>query len=414
MKTAFLIAAHYPPAAMAVGAQRTVHLALALKRQGWRPIVLTIAPSAMEMVDQGMLDQSPVRDVEAVYTFCVNARKSFSIRGRYLDRLTVPDPWWTWQWFVRADLKTLLRKVRPDLIWSTFPVASAHLIASRLKRQLNVPWIADFRDPPVGTPDRYSGARARAMLRLEELVAAEADHCTFASESAAHRLFMPRHGIEPGRISVVPNGFDAALLDTIAAGPDVEAGEKSDCVFLHSGHIYSDIRNPKGILEALHRIKQDSPDDYRRMKVRFRGSSREDFIACLLDEIPVRESVELLPPVPHNEAVSEMLRSQALVLIQRSPANCQIPAKVYEYLAMNRPILALVDPAGDTAQVLREFGVSPIIHPDDASGIARAMMACLDHLDLRSSMIPETTHLALHTRQARSLEFVRLFERICG
>ena len=92
MRTAVLIAAHYPPTAMAVGAQRTIHLALALTQQGWRPIVLTIAPRPMEMVDEAMLGSSLPHHIEPNPTFCFHSPKASPFRARSLDPLSLPHP----------------------------------------------------------------------------------------------------------------------------------------------------------------------------------------------------------------------------------------------------------------------------------------------------------------------------------
>lgn len=421
MRTAFLIAAHYPPAT-AVGAQRTIHLALSLLDHGWKPVVLTIAPRAMDQIDEQAHAESPIARIETVRSFCLNTRRDFSLKGRYLDWLTVPDHWWPWQWFVRADLKRLLAQTRPDILWSTFPVASAHLIAARLKRELGVPWVADFRDPAIGLDAPPSGLRGTALARMESRVAQQADHLTFASHSAARQIFAPRHGLPASRLSVIPNGFDAALLKPGALAPlpsevGANATRQTDAArpltFLHSGHIYADIRNPTGLLQALHRIKTDSPEIYSRIRVRFRGSSRESFIESLLAQIPVREAVELLPPISHAQALAEMRSVDGLILIQRSQANCQVPAKLYEYLVMNQPILGLVDPEGDTADVLRQVGVSQVAHPDDPAQIARVLVDCVRGADGQRSLRPDAARLSEHTRQARSQQFVELFERLC-
>jgi hypothetical protein len=96
----------------------------------------------------------------------------------------------------------------------------------------------------------------------------------------------------------------------------------------------------------------------------------EEFLREEARRVGVQHLLEILPPIPYREALGEMLCADALLLMQGSISNHQIPAKLYEYLRAQRPILCLADLAGNTASAVRSVGIDAIAPLDDAAAIA--------------------------------------------
>ena len=77
----------------------------------------------------------------------LDAKRHLGLRGRYPQCIALPDRWWSWWLFAVPTALAMVRKHKPEVIWSTFPIATAHLIGMTLQRLTGLPWVADFRDP---------------------------------------------------------------------------------------------------------------------------------------------------------------------------------------------------------------------------------------------------------------------------
>jgi hypothetical protein len=132
----------------------------------------------------------------------------------------------------------------------------------------------------------------------------------------------------------------------------------------------------------------------------------------LLREHDVAELVELAPPLPYRAALAEMLAADGLLLLQAANCNGQIPAKLYEYLRARRPLLALTDPAGDTAAALREAGIDTIADLASADAIAEALPRFLALCRAARAPLASDAVIAGHARSARARELAHLFDHI--
>src|SRR6185437_16439740 len=141
-----MVAYHFPPLAGSSGIQRTLRFVQQLPEFGWEPVVLTTTIRAYERTSTD-LDTEVPGDIVVERAFALDARRQLSIAGRYPAWLARPDRWMTWRFAgVHAGMR-LIRRLRPEAIWSTYPIATAHMIGASLARRSGLPWIADFRDP---------------------------------------------------------------------------------------------------------------------------------------------------------------------------------------------------------------------------------------------------------------------------
>src|SRR4051812_8923822 len=144
-KRILLVAYHFPPVQGSSGLQRTLKFAQYLPSFGWQAAVLTAHPRAYEHVTADQVDDIPASTFVR-RAFALDTARHLSIRGAYPRALALPDRWVSW-WFgaVPAGL-ALIRRFKPDVIWSTFPIATAHLVGLTLAHLTRLPWVADFRD----------------------------------------------------------------------------------------------------------------------------------------------------------------------------------------------------------------------------------------------------------------------------
>ena len=140
-----MVAYHYPPIHESSGVQRTLAFSHYLRDHGWDSIILTVKPRTYQAVDDSFRNEVE-EGITVKRTFALDAGRDLAIRGRYPGILAVPDRWVSWWGTAVPAAMRLIREFRPQAIWSTYPIATAHLIALTVQRISNLPWIADFRD----------------------------------------------------------------------------------------------------------------------------------------------------------------------------------------------------------------------------------------------------------------------------
>ena len=409
MKRVLMVAFHFPPLAGSSGIQRTLRFVQQLPQHGWQPLVVTAHPRAYERTSTDMLGEIPdgcvVRRAQALDT-----ARHLSLRGRYLAALARPDRWMTWKWDAIRQGLDLVRTYRPDVLWTTYPLATSHAIGLALHQRTGLPWVADFRDPMAQEGYPSDPQVWAAFKRIESETAARASACCFTTPSAA-RTYRDRYPSRADRMLVLENGYDEPTFARAEAALQDHSPLNPGCVtLLHSGIVYPSERDPAQLIEALSSLRMRGIDG-TRLRVRFRASTADDLLRSLAGQHGVEDMVELLPPIPYADALTEMLRADALLVMQASNCNEQIPAKVYEYLRAGRPIITLTDPEGDTWRVLREAGLSAVARLDSAADIERLLGelltrgfdGCLARQEARAAA----------SRSARTVELAALLSNVC-
>lgn len=402
MRRVLMVAFHFPPLAGSSGIQRTLRFAQWLPRYGWEPLVLSADPRAYERTSDDLLREVPA-ELVVQRAFALNTARHLALRGRYPALLARPDRWISWALAAIPTGLRMVRRYRPAAIWSTYPIATAHVIGYWLARLTGLPWLADFRDPMAQDGYPPDPATWRAFERIERRAVGAAAASIFVTRGAA-ALYRRRYPAHAARICVIENGYDEDSFAGLSVAPaPLVAGRRT---LLHSGIVYPWERDPTHLFAALADLKrQGRAGD---LLVRFRASAHDEFLAGLARQHGVADLVEVGPPLPYREALQEMQRADGLLVLQAANCNEQIPAKVYEYLRAARPILALTDPAGDTADLLRRCGVRHIAPLDDAAAIASIVPAFLDDLD---GARPDAGSVAACSRQRRTAELAALLDR---
>ncbi|WP_296443765.1 glycosyltransferase [Rhodoferax sp. UBA5149] len=380
MKRILMIAYHFPPLAGSSGIQRTLRFVQHLPSLGWQPLVLSAHPSAYEKTSDDLLADVPAGTVVR-RAFALDTARHLQIAGRYLGWMARPDRWISWKFdAIRQGLK-LIEEFKPDVIWSTYPIATAHVIASALHRKSGIPWIADFRDPMAQEGYPADPLTWQRYLAIEADAAALARYCLFTTPGAA-RAYQQRYPAAASRMMVLENGYDeesfasAALQPKVAMpGVDELALGLRPLVMLHSGIVYPSERDPTQLFVALGRLQEAGALGPDELHIRFRASVHDDLLQSLALAYGVQDFIELCPATPYREALAEMMAVDGLLVMQASNCNAQIPAKIYEYLRAGKPIFGLTDPDGDTAGVLRGAGLNDMARLDSADEIAHALPA---------------------------------------
>lgn len=412
MRRLLMIAYHFPPLAGSSGIQRTLRFARHLPHFGWEPLILTAHPRAYERVsDDQLADVAPGSVVERA--FALDTARHLALMGRYPAFAARPDRWATWWLGAVPRGLAMIRRHRPHAIWSTYPIATAHRIAHTLHRASGLPWIADFRDPMAQDGYPEDPQVWKSFKSIEERALRGAACSVFTTPGAARFYRAGYPDVPQERLAVIENGYDEetfAPLDTAAArATSLVPGAFT---LLHSGIVYGSERDPTEFFRALRFMRDRGALRPGELRVRLRAPVHEKLLRGLIDAHRIPDIVEISPPIGYRQALQEMLRADGLLVLQAANCNDQIPAKAYEYLRCRRPILALTDPAGDTAGLLRGAGIDDIARLDSAEDIALALRRFLDRARSGGGGLPAESSVAGASRLRRTGELARLLERV--
>lgn len=374
-RKALMVAFHFPPQAGSSGILRTLNFVKYLPRNGWQPIVLSAHPRAYVECRDDLLNSIPA-GTPVLRAQALDAAKHLSIKGKYPGWLALPDRWGSWWPAAFAAGMKLIREQQPDVIWSTYPIATAHLIGASLARRSGIPWIADFRDPMINGDYPSAPLQRRLWQRLEARVLRQASRCVFTTERAA-QVYRERYPEHADKCVVIENGYDE---DAFEGNAPHRAGVPEDkLLMLHSGIIYPRDRDPSTFFKAVAGLVADGVFQKDRLCIRFRAPHHGSEVRVLAEQAGLAEVVDIAPPVPYREAIAEMLAADLLLVFQGRHFNSQIPAKIYEYLRSETPVLGLVDLEGDTAKKLSYFPSVAVAPIDQAEGIKAALRRWIEN-----------------------------------
>lgn len=411
MRRALLVGYHFPPLAGSSGIQRMLRFVQQLPQFGWEPLVLTAHPIAYERTSPDLLSDIPSGTVVR-RAWGLDTARHLSLRGRYLASLARPDRWMTWRYDgIRQGMK-LIEQFKPAVLWSTYPIATAHVIGAELQRRSGLPWVADFRDPMAQEGYPRDPVLREAFAAIERRIFAQAASALFTTPGAA-QTYRKRFPNAASRIGVLENGYDeesfaqaeATLLQTNPLRPGT-------FTLLHSGIVYPSERDPTALFKALSMLRAAGRLPPARLKVRFRAPVHDALLAERAHSLGVQDCIEIMPPIDYRSALVEMLRADALLVMQAANCNEQIPAKVYEYLRAGRPLLGLADPRGDTADVLRRAGITAIAPLEDAAAIAALLDGVLQTPTVGTVAAADAARCA--TRLQRTAELAAHLQRVAA
>lgn len=264
------------------------------------------------------------------------------IRGN----LFIPDARVLWVKPSVQFLKNYIAENNIETIITTGPPHSLHLIGLQLKKELNIHWITDFRDPwtTIGYHNKLklSNWAAKKHKILEKEVLNTCDEVIVTSSTTKTEF----ETITSQSISVITNGYD------------VERVEKKPMdekfTLAHIGSLLSE-RNPQILWESLSELVSENETFAKNFQLKLIGAVSEDVLNSI-KSFNLENYINHLGYVSHEEALQEQRCSQVLLLIEinAKETQCIIPGKVFEYIVSERPIIALGPENADFASILKE------------------------------------------------------------
>lgn len=404
-----LIVSYLFPPSSAVGALRFLKFSKYLPQYGWEPIMLTATPDyyaqtssqAETMIPPG-LDIHRVKmwpGPRQIYlkirgksgqelaknqdTFA-HVAKAGALQGQTNESLLAKIKRWllalTWLpddiqgWYPpasRAGIR-LFKAAGFDAIISTGPPWTPHWVARRIALATGCPWVADFRDP--WTLNTWKGrwvvseATRRVELWMENQVMHRSARVICNTDPLAERYRERYSDLDSGRFVTITNGFDPDDYGNLPLDPTGKPND--DMILAYAGNLYGD-RDPGPLFQALSRFHAEADAGISRCRLIFIGTTAEDRIRRQAEEAGIAEKVEFVPPVSREECLHRLANADVLLLMQPG-AELQIPAKLFEYLQLRKPILTLAG-EGATRRMIQSTGAGIAITPGDAEAICNAL-----------------------------------------
>jgi len=349
-KTLLLLAYYFPPENVS-GAARPYRFYRYLPEFGVSPVVITASPQSDERPDIVF-----VRDVPRDFP-----RQTWSWHlERIARKLFFPgELGLTWSRKAATQSCRLIPASRRAVVLSTSPPFSTHLAALQIKRKLGIPWIADFRDP-MHIPERPV-SRLNIYPMLESLLFNHAD-AIIANTDTICAKWSARYPSHRQKFHVIWNGFDP---DEIIS--PVPVPQRTFKHLVHVGEMYSG-RHPGPVLDSIQRLITRGALAPNSLRLSLIGPSSDAAIPNidLLRRLAEAGVVEYIPSqIPQDKARLIARQADALLLLQPH-TDLHVPAKLFEYIRIGRPVLALVIRDSPTERILSRCGVVyRSIYPDD-------------------------------------------------
>jgi glycosyltransferase involved in cell wall biosynthesis len=425
-----LIAYAFPPCGGA-GVQRTARFAQYLPDYGWLPSVITVVPSCYGVKDS--TEDTPLPDkVEVIRTMHFDPvarftrasvatihngsngaphgpRQSFIKALRSVARKSwvafdrnalIPDQAITWVPRAVAAGLAAHRRHRFDLIYATGEPYSDYFTASMISRVTGVPYVVDMRDPWTLAPYRIedrSSARQSLERWQERRVLAGCRACVFANR--AIDLYSEAFPQWAQKFHYIPNGYDPSDFE------GVEPKQFDKFTVVHSGTFLPGYRTADTFLLALRELLNAQPDLSQRIQVLFLGKIGEE--KKLIRELSLDNVVSQTGYLPHQESIS-YVKGADLLLLVGGRHRWEETGKVYEYLATGKPILALVQPEGGAAELLRPNLTARIVDRESLRDV-RAALADAISAESASQPVPDTTSSAQYERKRLTAKLAEVF-----
>jgi glycosyltransferase involved in cell wall biosynthesis len=368
-----MIAYHYPPEGSSSGVLRTLKFSRYLPAYGWTPHVLTLRESLYRVKDTSLVQEIPP-EATVHRTAAFDTARHLSLRGRYFGFMAIPDRFVSWYPFAVTRGREVIREEGIHVLFSTSPLPTAHLVAGTLKVQTGLPWIADFRDPWIeeGTYPRPGSLRYWCESRLERFVLSRADRITTTTPEFSQDLMARYPDLPSEKFSAILNGFDEEDFRELSDSKGLDRFE-----ILHAGLVTPEYRDPLPFLRIVSQVIQDRTLPREEVRITFLGGGsylESSAFHHAVADLGLSDLVQVLPRIPHREALRRLRDAAVLLLLQASDdTRSLIPAKTFEYLRVGRPILA-VTCEGATSEMVRKANAGVVVHPADAEKMRRALL----------------------------------------
>ena len=425
--TKVLVIAYYWPPAGGPGVQRWLSFTKYLPDFDIEPVVLVPEGANYPIIDESLLEEVPddisihklkIREPYATARlFLGDKARSMSsgilrdsdsnmterlalwVRGNFF----IPDARKSWVKPAIQKASQLIKEGNIKTVVTTGPPHSVHLIGLGLKKHHELNWIADFRDPwtSIGYHSklRLTKSSQRKHKELESLVLNSADKLITTSNTTAEEFAK----LTSRPIAVITNGFES-----LSEQEESDLDQNFSLSFI--GSLLSR-RNPMNLWKSLAELVNDYQEFKAALHIKLIGVVSDQILSSI-EQMGLREFIELIPYVEHKKAIELQQSSQVLLLLEIDSEDTKgiIPGKLFEYMAARRPILAIGPKEWEAGHLVRQTGSGCYFHYEDHNAIKSQILQWfqlyqLGKLEVRVNSIEKYTRRSLSKVLAEEIKW---------
>ena len=381
-----LVISYYWPPSGGVGVQRILKFVKYLPEYGILPEVVTVKEdkASYPSEDRDLFKDVPenviVRRTDTTEPFAIYSKllgkksiptgfsnesnpTAFQKFSRFVrGNLFIPDARVGWNKYAYSEAKKIIEKENIKTVLTTSPPHSTQLVGLKLKKEFgkNINWIADLRDPwtDIHYYDefRHTSLAKKKDLNYEKTVLENADRIITVSDEFGKMFAAKSDKTDPHKIFTITNGFDESDFKMKSHPPEDEF------VITVTGTMPENY-NPFAFIDALKITTGEFPEV--KFRLRLVGNAAET-VTQYIENAGLKDSLELIPTVPHEKAVEYLFNSTALFLVipQFKNEKGLIPAKLFEYLASRKPIICLGPEDCEAAEIISKCGAGKTFNRD--------------------------------------------------
>lgn len=401
-----LVLTYYFPPAGGSGVQRWLKFVKYLPSQGVEPVIYTVKNPNYPIVDESLWNdvpkgievlQQPIFEPNRLWSFLGNKKQSAgflnknpSFIGKIVQYIRanffIPDARKFWIKPSVKYLKTYLENHKIDAIITTGPPHSVHLIGLALKKDLNINWIADFRDPWTEIDYFHQLPLTKKAilkhLQLEQAVLKHADRVLVVGDTMKANYLKYNSNIH-----TITNGFDNFKQDTTS---------KLDKTFslLHIGMLNTD-RNHHMLWKVLSELSTENTDFSNDLEIKLIGKVCGEALLSI-EEYNLTSNLKLIDYVSHSKVIDYQKSAQVLLLLINDVPSAKgiITGKIFEYLQAKRPILAIAPKNGDLSVIINNTKSGIVVNFKEEQALKEAILLLYNDykkgcLDIQSEHIEQ-------------------------
>lgn len=394
-----LFVAHIFPPVGGSGVQRSLKFVKYLRDFGWEPIVVTVGKTRYPLKDEIMKSEIPseieiIRIDEAINIDLKYANKLIQLYSgvinnndlmkEYIEELNksqehlnqllfIPDPYIVWAAEVLDQIDDQIDFKEIDMIYTTSGPYSDHIIGYYLKQKYNKPWVADFRDEWTNNPYvefNKNHIWYKINFAMENNIVHKADNIITVTPLSKQN-YEKNFQLESHKVHEITNGYDEADFKNIK-----RANSKSEkFTIAHNGMLYM-IRTPLTFMQAIQRLIESGKISKTKIRAVFGWiENREKWIETR-DELGLTDVVEFLDYMPHIKSLELTNNADVLLLIVGAGEKNKsvFPGKIFEYLRLCKPIIALSPQGSVVEELIGETGRGYNIDFNNIEDISKAIL----------------------------------------
>lgn len=389
-KKVLFISYFFPPVGGA-GVLRVTKFVKFLPTLSWKPYVLTVKKGFYPLQDRNLLLDIPslVQTTRVSYTepgFWFKNRLWQSFLKYFLYPLfLIPDRQILWFWPALWQACKIIKKEKISLVFTSSSSYSDHLIALVLKKTTGIKWVADFRDE--WTRSSYfkfpTPIHKKIAQILEKQILKNANKVITISEGLTNS-YQKILGSQKDKFATITNGFDQEEIKKIQISKLKSQNKNLKFKIIHAGTFY--------------------------------GERRIDFVTQVFNKLKLKDAhlefIGAKKQLPHQEALAKMFTADILLLIL-SPKDgpAVMTSKIFEYLALRKPILAIAPKDSGAATLIEELKVGEVAEPENAEEIKEKLLKLYQKWLENDLKIPEV-NLEKYERKKLTEDLVKIFEKL--